>query len=816
MRSRFLFLCIVALLAACSTRAVHADAPALEAMRVPIDYMKLTPVGNVTSVDRDASGLLLRCADRSEVRVTPIAPDIVRVRASLGKPLASIDHSWAVEKPPPVLSAEVREEATAIRISTSRLDVVIDRAPLRFHFYDKQGTLLDEDALPMRYDPLTGTIAAVRPLRFDQHYYGLGEKAFRLDKRHGAFTMWNYDTPGYVEGTDPLYQSIPFFIAIDYRAAQAGGGGLGVAHGIFFDNSWRGHFDFGNTQNEHAVFGAEGGEMNYYFIGGPSMREVISRYTDLTGRMPMLPRWALGHQQSRWSYYPEHAVESLVARYRAEDLPLDAVHLDIHYMDDYRVFTFNRNRFPEPAKFIQRMHDRGVKIVTIIDPGVKFQPQGGYSVYDDGVAKDVFLKYRDGRPMVGKVWPGEAVFVDYTMEKARQWWGEQHRPLVEAGVDGIWNDMNEPADFVDATGVRYMDVIFRDRGQNSPYLKNRNVFGYLMARATYEGLQRLRPDRRPYIITRAAYAGIQRYATMWTGDNTSSWDHLALSVQMLMGVGLSGEAFAGADVGGFFGKCSGELLTRWYEVAFLAPFCRNHKNIDGYDQEPWRFGQPYEDIIRRYLKLRYRFMPYLYTTMEESHRTGLPIMRPLLLTDQNDVNLVNVEDAYTVGNALLAAPVLGAARTARTVYLPKGTWFDWWTGRRYSGGHAVTVAAPLDRVPLFARGGTMVPMGPPMNFVDEKPESPITVEVFPDAHGRASGRLYEDDGVSLAYQRGVYRVLRMSLAGGRVNLRTPEGTYAVPRRDIVLRLHRPQGGVVQTTVTDDGKTRDVAMPSPHS
>src|SRR5262249_35949751 len=320
------------------------------------------------------------------------------------------------------------------------------------------------------------------------------------------------------------------------------------AYGIFFDNSYRSYFDFGPFSQEHIWFGAEGGEMNYYFFYGPSIKKILSRYADLTGHMPLVPMWALGNQQSRYSYYPASMVEAVARTYRQEDLPLDVIHIDIHYLNGYRVFTWNPQRFPDPSALMGRLKQQGVKVVMIVDPGVKYQPvtagvnaepssqpelgpqEKSYYVYNQGLAKGFFQKRKSGQLFIGRVWPGESVFVDYTLPEARHWWGELHRAYTDHGVAGIWNDMNEPADFVDQTGGNQRDVVSYDEGESTTHAKNRNVFGLLMARATYEGLARLRPDRRPFVVTRAAYAGIQRYSTMWTADTNSTWDSLALNV----------------------------------------------------------------------------------------------------------------------------------------------------------------------------------------------------------------------------------------------------------------------------------------------
>jgi alpha-glucosidase len=741
----------------------------------------LEPIGPVSSFTKTDTTVTFNCQDGSQVRLFILAPDLIRVRASFRKALPARDHSWAIAKESwDAVRWNVKETAESVTISTDELEVVIRRSPLLVEFRDaKTQQVINADERPvmfdakglmtgMMFDPKAGTfVTAAKKLGFDEHFYGLGEKAARLDKRRGYFVNWNSDTPGYTEGKDPIYQTIPFYLGLR----------KGVAYGIFFDNSYRSYFDFGRSSQQYAAFGAEGGEMNYYFFYGPSIKKILGRYTELTGRMPLPPMWALGNQQSRWSYYPDAMAEEVVRQYRERDLPLDVLHLDIDYMQGYRVFTWNTDRFPNPRDFTQKLKQQGVKVITIVDPGVKYQPlpkdsralavdsahpelmpqDMHYYVFDEGTKKNYFQKRVGGQPFIPHVWPGESSFVDFTLPDARRWWGDLHRAYTENGVAGIWNDMNEPSDFVDQTGKNQLDVVSFDEGENSTHAKNRNVFALLMARATYEGLERLQPDKRPYIITRAAYAGIQRYSTMWTGDTNSTWDTLALSIPVFQTLGLSGETFVGSDVGGFIGRGNGELLTRSYQVSFLAPFCRNHKVIDGYDQEPWRFGKFYEDIIRKYLKLRYRLLPFLYTVLEEAHRTGVPLFRPLVLNYQNDSNTLNLDDQFMVGTDLLVAPILQPNQTSRLVYLPEGLWYDFWTGKKYSGGTMTRVDAPLEVVPMFIRGGSIIPEGPEMNYVGEKPFDPLTFYIHPDNNGRAATTLYEDDGTSPAYKRGVYR-----------------------------------------------------------
>lgn len=778
------------------------------------DITVLQPIGSVTNFQKTENTVTFRCRDNSQVQLTILAPDLVRVRAAFGKEIPKTDHSWAVVKedwttPRWTLS----ETAEAVTVSTGEVEVVVRRAPLLIEFRDArthQPINSDERPMafdakgqlaPMQFDPKAGSFIAVsKKLGFDEHFYGLGEKAARLDKRRGFFVNWNSDTPGYTEGKDPIYQTIPFYLGLQH----------GAAYGIFFDNSYRSYFDFGRSSQQCAWFGAEGGELNYYFFYGPSIKKILGRYAELTGHMPLPPLWALGNQQSRWSYYPDTMVEQVAREYRERDLPLDVIHLDIDYMRGYRVFTFDQQRFPNPKALSEKLARQGIKLVTIVDPGVKHDPPGSssdgrYFVFEQGLEKNYFQRRSNGQLFVPRVWPGESVFVDYTLPEARRWWGDLFRVYVDNGIAGIWNDMNEPSDFVDQSGKNQLDVVSNDNGERTTHAKNRNTFALLMAQATYEGLERLRPDQRPYIITRAGYAGIQRYATMWTGDTNSTWEALALNIPMFTTLGLSGEPFVGSDVGGFIGRGNGELLVRSYQVSFLAPFCRNHKVIDGYDQEPWRFGKYYEDIIRKYLKLRYELLPFLYTTLEEAHRTGVPLFRPLLLNYQDDANTYNIDDQFMVGEDLLVAPIMKPDVTRRLVYLPPGDWYDYWTNKKYAGGSMITVDAPLDTVPLFVRAGAMIPTVPPRNYVGERPDDPITFNIYPDDKGLASGSLYEDDGNSPAYKRGVFRRTKVSArpdgAGFLVSIDATDGQYNPGQRKLNFIINSRTSAKITRTKT---------------
>lgn len=760
---------------------------------------------------------LITCQDGSQIKVEFLTPDMPRIQMSYKKRLEP-NPSWAIAKtdwaPTAVSTTESPENVT---VASAQLKVIVHKSPLLIEIQDKNGRTLSKDARPLLgdpnhtqkvFDPSAGFMTVVtKELGLDEHFYALGEKAHKLDRRRGHFRMFNSDTPKYSEGTDPIYQSIPFYISLEDNRA----------HGLFYDNSYRSHFDFGNSGQEFTGYGVEGGQIDYYFIDGPTIKEVVRRYTELTGRIYLPPKWALGHQASRWSYYPDRMVEKIADTYQQHDLPLDVMTLDIDYMQKYRVFTWDLKRFADPDGLARRLKAKGLHIVNIVDPGVKYQPQGvasakdqeqpelkdqsgSYYVYNQGSKNDYFVKRKDGKQMVTTVWPGETVFVDFTKEAARKWWGDMHRAYLDHGTGGIWNDMNEPADFTEKgdTGANQRDSYFDDLGRNTPHAKNRNVFALLMCKATYEGLLRLRPNDRPYVITRAAYAGIQRYSTMWTGDAASSWEALAVSVPMFCNLGLSGETFIGSDVGGFMGRGDGEMLTRAYQISFLVPFCRNHKAQDDYDQEPWRFGTYYENIIRKYLKLRYRLLPYIYAGLDEARTSGTPFIRPLVLEYQDDSNTYAMDDQFLAGRDLLCSPVVKPNQEKKRVYLPRGLWYDFYTGKPQQKQNQV-VDAPLETVPLYARGGSIIPLGPEKNTVDALPNGALELRVYPNAAQKAEGTLYEDDGKSQQYLHGGFA--RRKVAFANRTLTIEKTGYALPQRPLHVRFYNTKN----QSATVDGK-----------
>jgi alpha-glucosidase len=731
----------------------------------------------VTASRPTSNGIEIR-SSTAVIQITALRDDVLRVRVGAQGQLPE-DASWAVLPSARTASIAVIPEnsAEAVGFKTAKLHVSVKKDPLELTVTDLAGHVISQD-LPGR--PIEFHGAAFRVYHTspaDEHYFGLGDKPGPLDRRNEAFVDWNTDAFGWQESTDPLYKSIPYFMT--FRN--------GIAAGIFLDNTWRAGFDFNKEYRDGYSFGSEGGPLDYYILYGPEPKQVVETWAWLTGKTPLPPLWSLGFQQSRYSYYPESEVRRIANRLRSERIPADVIWLDIDYQVKNRPFTVDPERFPHFGQMIKDLKAEHLHTVAITDLHIADVPHSGYKPYDEGVAGDHFVKNPDGTTYVGVVWPGKAVFPDFTQKATREWWGTLYADFVGKGVAGFWNDMNEPAIFEVASKTMPDDVQHRiDEPGFAPriasHLEIHNVFGMENTRATFEGLKKIDPNTRPFVMTRASYAGGQRYASTWSGDNSSTWNHLRQTTPQLINLGLSGFAMSGADVGGYAGSPQPELLTRWLEVAAFHPIDRDHTALGTNPQEPWENGTPQDlNLRRRYIEERYRLLPYIYTTAEEMSRTGLPMMRPLFLEFPNGNGDGQALDLSN-GNAFLLGPDLLVAQSPYpdelddyTVALPPVGWYDYWTGAQVEGSAGrkaidnTTVTQPevhlqprLDTLPVFVRSGSIVPEQPLVQSTEEKPQGPLTLRVYPPLAGGkdCSGSFYLDDGVSYAFEKGEF--LRMA------------------------------------------------------
>lgn len=656
----------------------------------------------------------------------------------------------------------VTEEENAVLIQTATVLVKV-YDDFYVDFYDNKGTLLcadyrgsrsfssaltweevqllqaeghDASSLQRHDHPLQ----VVKVMDGDEKFYGLGDKTGFLNKRNYEYENWNSDIPqAHNEDYKALYKSIPFFITLKQKAV----------YGLFFDNTYKSYLNMGKENQAYFFYGADEGNLDYYFIAGEQMPDIVKGYTYLTGRTPLPQLWTLGYHQSRWGYTSAADMREIATKYRKLQIPCESIHFDIDYMEDYKVFTWNEKDFGKPGAIIKELEQDGYKVVCIIDPGVK--QETGYPVYDKGVEQGYFAKTPEGDIYVNAVWPGDAVYPDFGNPEVRHWWGGMESYLTGLGVRGVWNDMNEPASF---RGELPADVMFTDEGKQANHAKMHNVYGHNMAKATYEGLKAA-DGRRPFVITRACYSGTQKYSIVWTGDNQSLWSHLQMAVPQLCNLGMSGFAFAGTDVGGFGADCTPELLCRWVQVGAFSPFFRNHSSKGSVRQEPWQFDEKTLEINRKFIELRYRLLPYFYDLYRECEETGLPVMRPLVLHYEKDKETWNLNGEFLLGEHLLVAPVLEQGATKKMVYLPAGTWYDFFTGKEYKGGAYYMVDAPIDTCPVFAKAGSIIPTYELMQYTGQKPYDTLKLLVYP---GEGRYVHYQDNGTDFAYRSGEYNL----------------------------------------------------------
>lgn len=732
--------------------------------------------------------------EEQDVILHVLTPEIINVFV----PFAHPDHrSKAIEgdKEQPVLMT-LTKEADCLILKTDSVTLKI-YDDFHLDFYDADGKLLCADYRGQRiprfqldesfaeFIKLEGhsvdsergkdhPVQCIKQLDKNDCIYGLGDKTGVLNKRYYEYENWNSDIPDpHEDSFKSLYKSIPFFIVLKEQGV----------YGIFYDNTFKSYFNLGKENDGYYYFGSDSGNLDYYFIAGKNIPAIVTCYTYLTGRMPLPQKWTLGYHQSRWGYDSEAVFRDLASKFREYNIPCDGLHFDIDYMEHFKVFSWNKERFGDPKKLLADLKKDGFKAVTIIDPGVK--AESGYDMYEEGIANDFFAKTPEGETYVNAVWPGDAVYPDFGNPKVRDWWGEHLKFYVNLNVGGIWNDMNEPASF---NGPLPDDVVFTDEDRPSTHAEIHNVYGHNMAKATYEGLKKL-TGKRPFVITRACYGGSQKYTTVWTGDNQSLWTHLRMAIPQQCNLGLSGMAFIGTDIGGFGADTTPELLIRWVEVGCFSPLFRNHCAKGSMNQEPWLFGEEVLNIYRKYVELRYELIPYFYDLCRECAKTGLPILRPLVMHYENDINVRNLNDEFLVGEHLLVAPVVEQGAVKRMVYLPEGIWYDYRTHDVYEGNEFYLADAPLDTCPIFVKAGTILPKSPAQRYVGEIEKPELILEIYP---GEGSYVHYQDNGEDFAYLDGAYNEYRFTInaAGELETSMLHEGYEKYPK--ITVRYMQPR------------------------
>jgi alpha-glucosidase len=750
-----------------------------------MEYPNKQVAGKVLKAEIQDDKLIIDTENKVKISIELITEEIARIRYA-PESIFEADFSYAVESKEK--SNEVNRKFNDfkhhIEYKTSSFIVNINKANSKITFTNQEARIIcrDADGFEWEEDDQNGgnTIKLSKVIQEGEHFYGLGDKPMHLNLRGQRLTNWAMDTYGFKKNEDPIYKCIPFYTSCHSE----------IAYGIFFDNTFKSYFDFGTNSQPVASFSAEGGEMNYYFINGPELLDVTRRYTELTGVPEMPPMWALGYQQCKWSYYPEEKVKEVTNQLRELKIPCDAFYLDIDYMDGFRCFTWDKEKFPNPKKMITELKENGFKTVVIIDPGIKIDDT--YAVYNEGLENDFFCKRADGPYVKGKVWPGDCYFPDFTNPKVRTWWEGLYEELIsDIGVSGIWNDMNEPAILEVESKTLPNDVRHDYDGNTCSHRKAHNIYGMQMTRATYDGVKKFNNGKRPLVITRSAYAGTQRYASAWTGDNIATWEHLWLANVQCQRLSISGFSFAGSDVGGFIDQPTPELYIRWVQLACFHPFFRTHSSGDHGDQEPWSFGEEALNISRKYIEFRYQLLPYLYTCFYQYVKEYTPILRPISIFDQHDKDTLYRGDEFLLGDHLLICPVLVPNANSRYVYLPKGKWYNYWSDQLVEGGKEVMTNADLQTIPLYVKEGAVIPFHPVMQYVGEFEVSELTLHAY-FGGSQIESTLYEDEGDGYRYKEGIYNIKKFVTDSTNTSfklIQNKKGHYDVSYKKYKIQVH---------------------------
>ncbi|MXV52103.1 DUF4968 domain-containing protein [Pedobacter sp. HMF7647] len=738
-------------------------------------FCQNTPVknpGNVTAVHIEQQKVSIT-TQNAQAEIIVYSPSIVRVRVD--KKALLPDFSYAVINKPVVAKTSITQDAQSITITTDSVKTVVGKNPFGVSFYTKDGEAINEEEKGLQVSWVNEEVTTYRKMQNFEHFVGLGEKTGNLDRNGSGYTNWNSDVFGYRTDQDPLYSTIPFYIGLHD----------GLNYGIFMDNTWQSDFNFGASNNRFSSFGARGGELNYYFIYGKRVKNIIESYTWLTGRMQMPPLWSLGYQQNRYSYYPETEVYRIAQTLREKKIPADGITLDIHYMDRYLLFTWDKARFPDPKRMTSKLKDMGFRTTVIVDPGIKVEP--GAAAWERGLKDSIFIKYPDGTNYTGQVWPGWCNFPDFTSAKGRNWWKNEVKFFADNGVSGIWNDMNEIATW----GQKMpSNVIFDYDGKKAAHPEAHNVYGLEMIRSSYEGaLQQYK--ERPFILTRSGYAGLQRYSAIWTGDNRSEEDHMLLGVRLINSLGLSGVPFTGMDIGGFSGNPSVALYTRWIQLGAFIPYFRNHTQVNTKSSEPWSFGEEVLEISRNYINLRYKLLPYLYSTFNEASENGMPVNRSLVFDFSDDPKIFDwqFQNQFLFGQAFLIAP-FESSKDFGKIYFPAGNWYNLYTGNLEKGKQEKIIELSNQTLPVYVRESSIIPMQSLIQTTDEKPSDTLTIHIY-NGERNNSFKYYEDDGKSFQYRNGDFysRLISYSPSQKMITFDKVQGSYKSNFTKIHIILH---------------------------
>jgi alpha-glucosidase len=728
--------------------------------------------GNVTSTAIGANSLDFKLFSGAVARVEMLNEGLVRVR--INPTGAFTTHVTGALSETGLTTPQVSayDSPTASFLVSPQTIVTVMKSPFQVVILRADGSLVSADKPNgVSWDPASGIIIDQKFALSTEHYFGMGDRGGPLDRRGRAFFMRNVDWAAYGEFTDPLYISIPFFYGMNN----------GQAYGLYLDNPAYPIFDFDSNKTGTLLIGAQMGELDYYVMTGPDTATVANLYGKLTGFSMLPPLWTLGYHQSRYSYTAAQAM-NVVTTLRSLGIPCDSIYFDIGYMNQLQQFTWDPVNFPSPQAMNAQFDSLGVQRVNIFEPLVRTDD----ALWPFLAGSGYFLENSTGKPVVSSIWYGNVSFIDFTKDSARAWYKQVLQQFMSQGVTAAWNDLNEPS-------APYMpDAIFNYNGQNRSETEARDLYALQENALSYDAQLTLRPNQRPWALSRSGFSGIQRYAANWSGDENSTFDSLRVSIQITNHMGLSGQNQFGHDVGGFLGSPNAELFIRWLEFGSYIPLFRNHATNTSAQREPYVFGEPYTTMARNIINQRYQLLPYIYSLHRAASVKGSPVVAPLLFYFPQDQNTYSQDQEFMLGPSLLIAPVSVEGATIRTVYLPAGSsWTEVHSGVSYSGGQQITAAAPLDAIPVFARGGAIIPQGPVKQYVSQIVPPGISVDFYPGPDSAFT--LYEDDGNSFNYKNGKYLETAINRSSNssatNISINRAAGTYAPPSRTIVLLLH---------------------------
>lgn len=708
---------------------------------------------------------------------------------------------YSVIQSPTFKDFKWEERDDSLLITSRHFDVKIHKNPLIFTFLTKEGQVINRDDPGLGIQNQGDHIAVYKELQEGEKFVGLGEKTGPLNRRGHGYQNWNTDLFAYGLESDPIYSSIPFYIGIHQQ----------LSYGIFLDNSYKTHFNFGASNRRFSSFTMDAGDLDYYYLHG-SVTDIIRSYTWLTGRMELPPLWSIGYQQCRYSYYPEREVLDVAKKFRTKRIPADVLVLDIHHMDSYKIFSWDSKCFPNPKKMQEQLKTMGFETTVICNPGIK--KEEGYAPYHSGIDRDIFVRYPDGSYYEGEAWPGWCCFPDFTKEEGRTWWQEMMTSYADVGVKGFWNDMNEIA-----TWGQMMpeNIWFSMEGEGATSRKARNIYGLQMTKASLEGAKVNLKGERPFILTRSGFSGVQRYSGLWTGDNVATNDHMLLGVRLVNSLGLSGVSFAGYDVGGFTGNGESRLFARWIQLGAFSPFFRGHTMINSKSAEPWTFGEEVEQVATNYIRLRYRLIPYLYQAFHESSQTGMPVARSLAINYTHDDMIYDpmFENQYLYGDSIMVAPIRSDQCYVK-IYLPKGDWYEFFTDEKREGNQQIICEYALEHLPLFVRASSIIPLYPKVGMNTKELGDTLELHIYNGTEARSS-QYYEDDGTSYKYVDHQYhrRCIQFDPIARTLSIGKVMGTYKSRMKHLRIVFHGFASSLLDNIPSTYSDTYSFVAPMSH-